>query len=213
MQRNITPVVIVGTALDPRKETLWGIIEKQLDGSNTALAGNIAPGRETLRGLLARHQPVLILMDEILEYTTRASGIPVGETSLAAQTLAFMQELTEVAGTLDMVCVVVTLPSSLLEHYDEAAEKLFNQLQKVSGRVEKIYTPVQEDEISSVVRRRLFSSVDEAEAKRVVSNFVEYAEKEGILPAGVDVSEYRDRFIKSYPFIPEVIDELLPQMG
>jgi len=83
MQRNITPVVIVGTALDPRKETLWGIIEKQLDGSNTALAGNIAPGREALRGLLARHQPVLILMDEILEYTTRASGIPVGETSLA----------------------------------------------------------------------------------------------------------------------------------
>ena len=213
MQRNITPVVIVGTALDPRKETLWGIIEKQLDGSNTALAGNIAPGREALRGLLARHQPVLILMDEILEYTTRASGIPVGETSLAAQTLAFMQELTEVASTLNRVCVVVTLPSSLLEHYDEAAEKLFNQLQKVSGRVEKIYTPVQEDEISSVVRRRLFSSVDEAEAKRVVSNFVEYAEKEGILPAGVDVSEYRDRFIKSYPFIPEVIDVLYHRWG
>jgi len=213
MQRNITPVVIVGTALDPKKETPWGIIEKQLDGSTTALAGNISPGREALRELLARHQPVLILMDEILEYTTRASGIPVGETSLAAQTLAFMQELTEVAGTLDRVCVVVTLPSSLLEHYDENAEKLFDQLQKVSGRVEKIYTPVQENEISRVVRSRLFSSIDEAEAKRVVSNFIEYAEREGILPAGVNASEYRDRFIESYPFIPEVIEALYHRWG
>lgn len=188
-----TPVVIVGTALDPKNETPWGLLEQQLDGSNRTLTGKVSPGREALRKLLSRHQPVLILMDEILEYTTKASGVPVGETSLAAQTLAFMQELTEVAGTLERVCVVVTLPSSLLEHYDEKAEKLFHQLQKVSGRVERIYTPVQENEISRVVRSRLFSSIDEVEAKRVVSSFIEYAEKEGILPAGVDASEYRDR--------------------
>ena len=208
-----TPVVIVGTALDPKNETPWGLLEKQLDESNRTLTGKVSPGREALRKLLSRHQPVLILMDEILEYTTKASGVPVGETSLAAQTLAFMQELTEVAGTLERVCVVVTLPSSLLEHYDEKAEKLFHQLQKVSGRVERIYTPVQENEISRVVRSRLFSSIDEVEAKRVVSSFIEYAEKEGILPAGVDASEYRDRFVESYPFIPEVIEVLYHRWG
>jgi len=213
MEWDVTPVVIVGTALDPKKETPWGIIEKQLDGRNIMLTGNVSPGREALRELLARHQPVLILMDEILEYTTKASGISVGETSLAAQTMAFMQELTEVAGTLERVCVVVTLPSSLLEHYDEKAEKLFDQLQKVSGRVERIYTPVQENEISRVVRSRLFSPINEAEAKHVVSDFIEYAEKEGILPAGVDVSDYRERFMESYPFIPEVIEVLYHRWG
>jgi len=88
-----TPVVIVGTALDPKNETPWGLLEKQLDKSNRTLTGKVSPGREALRKLLSRHQPVLILMDEILEYTTKASGVPVGETSLAAQTLAFMQEL------------------------------------------------------------------------------------------------------------------------
>jgi hypothetical protein len=213
MQRNVRPVVIVGTTLDPKNETPWGLLEEQLDGSSKALTGKVSPGREALRELLARHQPVLILMDEILEYTTKASGIPVGETSLAAQTLAFMQELTELAGTLDRVCIVFTLPSSLLEHYDEKAEKLYQQLQKVSGRVEKIYTPVGDNEISRVVRSRLFSSIDEEEARRVVSSFIEYAEKESILPAGVDASDYRDRFIESYPFIPEVIDVLYHMWG
>jgi hypothetical protein len=209
-QWKVKPIVIVGTALDPKKETPWGLLEEQLDGSNKTLTGKISPGREALRELLARHQPVLILIDEILEYATKAAGIPVGETSLAAQTLAFMQEITEVAGTLEKTCVVVTLPTSLLEHYDE---KLFQQLQNLSGRVEKIYTPVQENEISKVIRRRLFSSIDEDAVKQVVLNFIDYAEREGILPAGVEPSDYRDRFIESYPFIPEVIEVLYHRWG
>jgi hypothetical protein len=210
---NVNTVVIVGTALDPRVETLWGLLEEQLDGIKGRMAGNISPGRDALRELLTKHQPVLVLMDEILEYITKASGVPVGETSLAAQTLAFMQELTEVAGTLEKACIVVTLPSSLLENYDEKAERLLNQIQKVSGRVERIYTPVQENEISRVVRRRLFSSIDKVEAKRLITSFIKYAEKEGILPGGVEASDYRDRFIESYPFIPEVIEVLYHKWG
>lgn len=206
-------VVIVGTALDPKEDTLWGLLEKQLTGSNDTLTGKVSPGMEAIRKVLLRHQPVLILMDEVLEYTTKAAGIPVKETSLAAQTIAFMQELTEVAGTLEKVCLVVTLPSSLMEHYDEKAEKLFQQLQKVSGRVERIYTPVQENEITKIIRRRLFSDVDEEAAKATVSEFLEYAEKEGILPAGKELSEYRDRFTDSFPFIPEVVDVLYHRWG
>src|SRR5438445_5338198 len=166
-------VVIVGTALGPQ-DTLWGTIEKQLTGDISQLSGNVSPGREKLRTLLKQHQPVLILMDEVLEYTTKAAGVQIGDTSLAAQTIAFMQELTEVAGTLENVCVVVTLPSSVLEHYDERAEKLFQQLQKVAGRVEKIYTPVQENEITKVMRRRLFSDVDEGKAERITAEFMAY---------------------------------------
>ncbi|MDP8012980.1 MAG: AAA family ATPase, partial [Nanoarchaeota archaeon] len=89
-QWKVNTSVIVGTALDPREETLWGLLEKQLSGSNKTLTGKISPGREALRKLLEKYQPALILMDEILEYTTKASGVQVGETSLAAQTLAFM---------------------------------------------------------------------------------------------------------------------------
>jgi hypothetical protein len=205
-------VVIVGTAMSP-EDTIWGTIEKQLTGNISQLSGNVSPGREKLRTLLKQHQPVLILMDEVLEYTTKAAGVQVRDTSLASQTIAFMQELTEVAGTLDRVCLVVTLPSSILEHYDEKAERLFQQLQKVAGRVERIYTPVQEQEITKVIRRRLFSDVDETKAEKVVSEFMDYAERENILPLGKEPSEYRNDFIESYPFFPEVISVLYQRWG
>jgi len=148
-------VVMVGTAMGT-DETLWGSMEKQLTGKITRFSGQVTPGKEAIRNLLDENQPVLILMDEVLEYVTKAAGVKVEKSTLASQTIAFMQELTEAAGTLEKVSLVVTLPASIIEHYDESAEKLFQQLQKVAGRVEKIYTPVQENEITKIIRRRLF---------------------------------------------------------
>ena len=205
-------VVVVGTPMAPT-ETLWGLIAGQLTGSRAGFDGLPAPGREPLRELLAAHQPLLILMDEVLEYTTKAAGVPVGASNLASQTLAFLQELTEAASTLQRVCLAVTLPSSVLEHYDEQAERLFRQLQKVAGRVEKIYTPVQEHEITQVIRRRLFSSIVEKRMREVVGGFLDYAVGESLLPAGVEPSEYRRRFEASYPFLPEVVDILYQRWG
>jgi hypothetical protein len=206
-------VVVVGTSLST-KETLWGTLEKQLTGKVEKFSENKwAWSKEEIKELLKVHQPVLILMDEILEYATKAAGVRIEESTLASQTIAFMQELTEAVSSLSKVCLVVTLPSSIIEHYDESAEKFYLQLQKVAGRVEKIYTPVQENEIAKVVRRRLFNNVNEPEAKVVITEFIEYAEKEGILPVGLQPSEYRDRFIDSYPFIPEVLDILYHRWG
>lgn len=205
-------VVMVGTAMGT-DETLWGSMEKQLTGKITRFSGQVTPGKEAIRNLLDENQPVLILMDEVLEYVTKAAGVKVEKSTLASQTIAFMQELTEAAGTLEKVSLVVTLPASIIEHYDESAEKLFQQLQKVAGRVEKIYTPVQENEITKIIRRRLFGDLNENGAKKTVVEFMEYAEKEGILPAGKPPTEYRDRFLDSYPFMPEVVDVLYHRWG
>ncbi len=210
-------VVIVGTAISPKEEngkitgTLWGEMEKQLEGEIKSLDRPIAPGRENLRELLEKHQPILILMDEVLEYIAKAAGIKtgykelkVGDTNLAAQTIAFMQELTETVKSLDRALLVVTLPASVMEYPDEEkAEALLSKLQKVAGRVEKIYAPVSGDEIYEVIRRRLFSNVDEIAAKEIVNEFIEYYEREGIV---IDKAEYREKMLRSYPFHPEVID-------
>lgn len=205
-------VVIVGTAMSA-SDTPWGMLEAQLTGETDKFRENVSPGREALYHLLSEKQPVLILMDEVLEYVTKAAGKKVGESTLAAQTLAFMQELTEVAGTLEKVALVITLPSSIMEHYDEQAEKLFGQLQKVAGRVEKIYTPVQEHEITQVVRQRLFSRTDRDKASQIIRSFMDYATREAILPVGTEPSEYRKRFEASYPFLPEVVDVLYQRWG
>lgn len=205
-------VVIVGTAL-LRGETIWGEIERQLTGSITKFDGMVSPGKEAFRQLLDTNQPLLILIDELLQFVTKAAGIKVEESTLAAQTIAFMQELAEIPGTLEKTCLIVTLPSSIMEHYDENAERAFLKLQKVSGRVEKVYTPVQDEEITKVIKRRLFSSINQVEVKNSVSAFLRYAENEGILPAGIEFTEYRDQFIDSYPFLPEVVDILYKRWG
>ena len=205
-------VVIVGEKIEPT-DTLWGIIEKQLTGKIQRFKDQVAPGGESIKELLEAHQPILVLMDEVLQYVTRAAGVKVGASNLGAQTIAFMQSLTETIGAIPKASLLLSLPSSVPEHYDENAERLYSQLQKVSGRVEKIYTPVEENEITKIIRRRLFSSVDETESKKIVNNFVNYLEKENLLPVGLLASEYRDQFLSSYPFIPEVVDVLYKRWG
>jgi len=206
-------IVIDGSSLDPKEITIWEEIERQLTGRIGKLKGRTSPGREKLRELLDVHQPILILMDEILQYTTKASGIKVGDSSLASQMLAFIQELTGTVKTLDKSLLILTLPSSVLEHYDERAEQLFRQLQKITGRMEKVYTPVQDEEIGNVIRRRLFSSIDVVKARELIEEFLDYAEREKILPEGMEKSIYREEFIKSYPFQPEVVEILYERWG
>ena len=155
----------------------------------------------------------MILMDEVLEYITKAATKTVGSTTLAEQTIAFMQELTEVASTLEKCSLVITLPSSETEHFSDASERLFRQLQKVIGRKEVIYSPVEDSEIAKIVRQRLFSSVNGNDAKKEIKEFIAFCEKEEIIPVGLKPSEYRDRFIDSYPFLPEVIDVLYQKWG
>lgn len=212
IQRGIKPVVIVGTAISA-SETLWGQIEKQLTGKIERFTGMTSPGSAALRALLEEHQPVLILMDEVLQYVTKAAGITVGGGTLADQTNAFMQELTSVPGNLDKVSLVLALPSSVSEQFGVAAQQLFAQLKEISGRVEKVYTPVQDHEIAQVIRQRLFSSIDVASANDFVNIFMDYASKESILPVESEPSQYRERFEISYPFLPEVVDVLYQRWG
>jgi len=204
--------VFDGTALNPKDSKPWEELEKQLTGKINITRGEISPGKGKITDLISGNQPVLILMDEILEYATKAAGIKVGASNLAAQTLAFMQELSGAISTIEKGLLVITLPSSLMEHYDENAEKLYNTLQKISGRTEKIFTPVEEDEIEQVIRKRLFEKINETAVKKLVDEFVDYARQEGLL-SGDDIQRYREKFINSFPFKPEVIDVLYKKWG
>jgi len=209
---NAKRVVIVGTVLDGDK-TLWGEIERQLTGEIKYLTGMVSPGREALSKVLTANAPVLILMDELMEYMTKASGVKVEDTTLAEQTLAFMQELSEEASSISGVCALVTLQSSLIEQSSEAAERLLSKLKKTLGRKEKVYAPVKDSEVTKIIRKRLFSDINERAAEEIVSNLVDYFANQSMLPAGIEKSDYRTRFLDSYPFTPEVIDVLYQRWG
>ena len=209
---DVQKVVLVGTPMSA-SDTLWGMLEKQLTGKVARFDGLTSPGRDALYQLLSENQPVLILMDEVLEYMTKAASVRVADSTLASQTLAFMQELTEAAAILEQVALVITRPSGAMEHYDQGAEQLSRQLGHVAGRVERIYTPVEEHEITEVIRRRLFAQINKTRASEAIRDFMEYAGVESILPPGTEPSEYRKRFEAAYPFQPEAIDVLYQRWG
>ncbi len=195
-----------------QEHSLWEEIERQLEGEPKKLKGFITPGGEKIRELLSEHQPLIILLDELHEYATKALGVRVGDSNLASQIITFIQELTSAVRTLDKTILFVSLPSSN-PYRDEKSEEILLSLKNILGRVEKIYTPVQDDEIPLVIRKRLFSSINEEEAEKVIDEFLNYAEREKLLPEGVEKADYREKFIKSYPFQPEVIDVLYKRWG
>ena len=192
---------------------LWQELEKQLTGEIKEFKSNVVPGGEKLKSFLKRYEPLLILMDEIHAYLTKATAIKIGNSDLATQTLVFLQDLTVAVKGLERTLFMATLPSSNPYGGNEKAEELLRGLKSILGRVEKVYTPVQDEEIAHVIRKRLFTYVEENSAKEIIDNFLEYAEREKILPEGMDAPQYRSAFLKSYPFQPEVIEILYKRWG
>jgi predicted AAA+ superfamily ATPase len=211
--------VFVGTHADAVSgKTPWGEIASQL-GQYEIIKDHdkkrIAPGKEKLRQILDASGPTLILMDEILEYIVKANRAEKVERITHGQTLAFLQEISEVAASSDNCCLVLTLPASILERYDEDAERSLQQLQKVSGRVEAVYTPVEGVEIYEVIRKRLFEDYgDEKTRKKVAHNYFDLYQRLGAdVPSEVKEIEYREHIEHAYPFHPELIDVLYERWG
>jgi len=73
------PIVLVGTEMDPSRQTLWGEIERQLTGRVETLSGNVSHGATAIKEILREHQPILILIDELLHYVYRADGVTIGK--------------------------------------------------------------------------------------------------------------------------------------
>ncbi|HDN67879.1 MAG TPA: ATP-binding protein, partial [Firmicutes bacterium] len=180
------PVVIVGEKLNTgdtaeKFDTLWGVMEEQLTGSKKNFVSPVPPGGEQIKKLLSDHLPVLILMDELVPYLNVADAVKVGNKTLTALTLTFLHNLTNVVSEMAGVSLVFTTTPS--NPYDKSprGEEIVAQLQNITGRREIIKSPIQENEVTQIIRRRLFSSFDEDGAREVVTEFMEYAEREGIL--------------------------------
>jgi hypothetical protein len=209
-------VVFVGEYGDPLKgRTLWGEIAYQL-GSYKLVEEydkkRVAPGKDLIVDILSKNPHVLILMDELLQYVVRTLGVKVEEGSLKGQVLAFLKCLTEAVATADNCALIATLPSSVSEGFEETekAERTLVELQKIFGRVEKIFTPVEGEEIYEIIRKRLFEELGETNAHRQVAEeyFNLYQKLGEDIPSECKEIAYKGRMVRAYPFHPETIDVL-----
>jgi len=206
----VNVAVFVGTVPDPLKgKTPWGEIADQL-GDYKRLEEHdkkrITPGRELLQSLLKDKQPTLILIDELTEYIVKAK-------EFEDQIFAFCQELTEAVNASERCMLVCTLPSSA--PYGERGEKVLSQLQRVFGRMQIIYTPVEGEEIYEIIRKRLFENLGNYKIHQAVANaFFELYQKLGEeVPPETREIHYKEKMLKAYPFHPETIDILFERWG
>ena len=214
----INVAVFVGTKADPFGPTPWGEIAKQLDSYEIVSEHDrkrVAPGKDRLNAILDKASPCLILMDELLEYVVKVGRTEEALDTERGQLLAFLQELSEAVGSRKDAVLVVTLPSSALEQYDERAERTLSRLQHVLGRVEAIYTPVEGVEIYEIIRKRLFEDLGSpSKHQEIAQEFYELYERLGAdVPTDVRELSYREKIARAYPFHPELIDVLYERWG
>lgn len=73
----------------------------------------------------------------------------------------------------------------------------------VINRFAEAVTPVQEGDLSKIMAKRLFASIDPAAAAEVADAFIETYRQAGTdLPAGAHDPALRERLIAYYLFIP-----------
>ena len=203
---------ITGDGLTIR--TLWGEIAYQLGGraayelirlndeSRSAPKGRF-------REVLALTQPALILIDELADYGVAASAVSVGSSTLADQTISFLQELTEAVAGSSQCVLVTTLPASVTEVASSPlAATILSTIEARMGRVGADTKPVADDEIYEVVRRRLFEDLgDEATRDAVISAYLkQYRQMSGELPTSATQSSYRTLLEQAYPFHPTLME-------
>jgi hypothetical protein len=218
--------VFVGQKFDPRggedgtplRRTPWGEIAWQLAGAEgLALFASfdqegVAPGGDTI-GKLFRlvDQPVLILMDELMNYISRYR-----RSGLGSQLYNFIHNLSEEARGHERVALAVSIPASELEmSADDQSD--YERTKKLLDRVGKAIMMAAETETSEIIRRRLFEWDLQAvgQGGRVILNrealatCQAYAEwvvaHRNQVPGWFPVDQAREMFAATYPFHPLVI--------
>jgi len=207
--------VFVGTEFDsisgrggndgtPLRKTPWGEIAFQLGGvtafeivkeHDTQL---IAPSSEIIRKIFPKDKPVLILMDELMNYVNRFRRI-----GLSAQLYSFLQNLSEEARANDNVVLAVSIPASELEMSAED-ESDYTRYKKVLDRLGKPVIMSSEGEISEIIRRRIFEWGGlPKEAHSIASYYADWIiEHRQQIPNWFPTDNAKEVFLATYPFHP-----------
>ena len=197
----------------------WSVLAFQIagaDGLRALHADGQAEERETppaeplLAGLLSRPQAdglaTLVLIDEVLMYAREKAAL--GE-AWRGRLIDFFQYLCQAATKVDRCALVASLLASDPDKSDQFGKELSTQIFDIFNRQrEEGVQPVQKEDVAEVLRRRFFetASIADPEAFRphvttAVANIAALEET-----VRKDRTNAEARFLRSYPFHPDLTD-------
>ncbi|NUQ73302.1 MAG: ATP-binding protein [Polyangiaceae bacterium] len=201
---------------DLQIQTLWGELAWQLGGEegyalvrNADFSGT-SPGKETLRILLERFSPCVVLVDELVAYIRQfPDGQPLSGGTYDSN-LSFVQALTEATKLVPKAIVLASLPESEVEAGSSRGVAALRALEKTFGRIQALWKPVATEEAFEIVRRRLFEPIRDINARDAVCRELAktYASEGTKLPSETHEARYYERLVQAYPIHPEVFDRL-----
>ena len=172
-----------------------------------------APAENLLRELLElpgrRQEATLILLDEVLMYV-RAK---VGQDAVWRQRLVdFFQCLTQAVAKVPRAAIVASILDTNLAHKnDELGGMLAQELHVVFHRVgEEDVEPVGKEDVAEVIRRRFFTTDSIRDRERFRPHVVATLQGVKDLDEATrkDPKGAEDRFLRAYPFHPDLSEVL-----
>ena len=174
-----------------------------------------APGNAVFRQVLEEASPCLILLDELVSYLVKLRFSSVRRTlNLYRQTVQFLQETLQLASNVARASACSSLcPRAGVSSVAWTPEQLHNELsimeelQPRADRVVSKRTPINDEDIYVLMRRRLFEHVDAGAAERVADAYRQvYGKTPGLYEAAVSTPDYLEQQRAAYPLHPELID-------
>jgi predicted AAA+ superfamily ATPase len=196
--------------------TLWGDLAWQLGKAEgyalvaDADVSGTSPGKAVLETLLKSYAPCVILIDELVAYVRQFEEGKTLTGGSFDSNLSFVQALTEALKAVPTAVLLASLPESDKEAGSQRGVKALAALAHYFGRIQALWKPVGTEEAFEIVRRRLFTSInDKLAAESVCRAFADYytANSEDF-PRETQESRYFDRLMHAYPIHPEVFDRL-----
>jgi len=201
-------------------KTLWGEIGRQLNCYELIREYDEKLRRPTDKVILdmleSPNKPVLILIDELVNYLKDAKAEKIEDQNLAEITVSFLHTLTEVVANMEKTMLIITLPgyepaykeeTELLEEYKKIVKSL-------TARESAFVVPLRKEDIYEIVKRRLFEYIDDNLARKIAEEMEKFYSKHSeYLPVGLATSEYYEKLRKTYPFHPLIIDLLYDRVS
>ena len=194
-------------------KTPWGALAYQLAGDEGLAkvaeheADYITPAEPLLVELLKAPQAAglstLILIDEALIYMCGAVNDEPKRLGILRN---FFQMLTQAVGKVERAAMVASLISADILSNDPTGVQVLDAMEGVFRRMEETVEPVSREDVSELLRRRLFEEVPDSGVRRtIVDRLAGAMQKLPLRDSQRDGNAY-DRLLTSYPFHPDLLE-------
>lgn len=208
------------TGIGSDVKTIWGEIGKQLDSYDLMEDYDNQlqrPTTEVLTEMIENSdKPVLILMDELVNYLKDSEGIKVGDTNLSEITISFLHNITEVIAKTEKAMMFVTLPGDEPSYKKEAEllEEFKESVRSIIAREGAFVVPLKKEDVYKIVKNRLFEHVDSNLATQVSEEMLKFYSKNFThLPEVIQSNDYIEKLKNAYPFHPVIVDILYDRIA